>query len=236
MTFTLTRPPGSFNGNTNVAYGSLGYSAVSVAGSADASGNSGVLGLAIFDPSNASQNDNTDDDFFGSRLLRWLTVPYRSRLFSVASRPFYQVADRILGSHFLQDIADFFILFQTMEKGFVRHARQVERLLSGSGARRLRAHALLGRLAPADDFADLTNGALELGARVFGDRSVQELQPIADLGQEPVEALHLELQPRADRRRDAAAVGGPRGLAPTRRRKLRTPSPRRRGQDVARAL
>jgi hypothetical protein len=68
VTFTLTRPAGSFNGNTNVTYGSLGYSAVSVAGSADASGNSGVLGLAIFDPSNASQNDNTDDDFFGSRL------------------------------------------------------------------------------------------------------------------------------------------------------------------------
>ena len=31
-------------------------------------------------------------------LLRLLTVPYRSRLVNVASRPFYQVADRILGS------------------------------------------------------------------------------------------------------------------------------------------
>ena len=39
---------------------------------------------------------------------RWLTVPYRSRLFTFASRPFYQVADRVLGSRFLQDIADFF--------------------------------------------------------------------------------------------------------------------------------
>jgi anion-transporting ArsA/GET3 family ATPase len=68
-------------------------------------------------------------EFFGSRLLRWLTVPYRSRLFTVASKPFYQVADRILGSRFLQDIADFFILFQAMEKGFVRRAREVEALL-----------------------------------------------------------------------------------------------------------
>ena len=42
-------------------------------------------------------------EFFGSRLLRWLTVPYRSRLFTVASKPFYQVADRVLGSRFLQD-------------------------------------------------------------------------------------------------------------------------------------
>ncbi|MCU1361943.1 MAG: putative anion transporting ATPase [Ilumatobacteraceae bacterium] len=68
-------------------------------------------------------------EFFGSRLLRWLTVPYRSRLFAVASKPFYQVADRVLGSRFLQDIAEFFVLFQTMEKGFVRRADEVEKLL-----------------------------------------------------------------------------------------------------------
>ncbi len=68
-------------------------------------------------------------EFFGSRLLRWLTVPYRSRLFTVASRPFYQVADRVLGSHFLEDIADFFVLFQAMERGFVQRAREVESLL-----------------------------------------------------------------------------------------------------------
>ncbi len=68
-------------------------------------------------------------DFFGSRLLRWLTVPYRSRLFTAASKPFYQVADRVLGSRFLQDIAEFFVLFQTMEPGFVSRADEVERLL-----------------------------------------------------------------------------------------------------------
>jgi anion-transporting ArsA/GET3 family ATPase len=69
-------------------------------------------------------------EFFGSRLLRWLTVPYRSRFFTMASKPFYQVADRVLGSRFLQDIAEFFILFQTMENGFVARASQVERLLT----------------------------------------------------------------------------------------------------------
>jgi anion-transporting ArsA/GET3 family ATPase len=68
-------------------------------------------------------------EFFGSRLLRWLTVPYRSRLFTAASKPFYQVADRVLGSRFLQDIAEFFVLFQKMEKRFVTHASAVERLL-----------------------------------------------------------------------------------------------------------
>ena len=68
-------------------------------------------------------------EFFGSKLLKWLTVPYRSRLFTMASKPFYQVADRVLGSRFLQDIAEFFILFQAMERGFVRHATEVEKIL-----------------------------------------------------------------------------------------------------------
>jgi len=68
-------------------------------------------------------------EFFSSRLLRWLTVPYRSRLVNIASRPFYQVADRVLGSQLLQDLADFFILFQTMRDGFVSRAEAVNRLL-----------------------------------------------------------------------------------------------------------
>jgi anion-transporting ArsA/GET3 family ATPase len=68
-------------------------------------------------------------EFFSSRLLRWLLVPYRSRLVNAASRPFYQLADRILGSAFLQDIAEFFILFQSMYDGFVERARAVERVL-----------------------------------------------------------------------------------------------------------
>ena len=69
-------------------------------------------------------------DFFSSRLLRWLIVPYRSRLVNVATKPFYQVADRILGTQFLADISEFFILFQSMHKGFVERADAVTRLLS----------------------------------------------------------------------------------------------------------
>ena len=68
-------------------------------------------------------------EFFSSRLLRMLIAPYRSRVVNMASRPFYQVADRVLGSQFLEDIAEFFILFQTMYPGFVERARAVERLL-----------------------------------------------------------------------------------------------------------
>ncbi len=69
------------------------------------------------------------EDFFSSRLLRWLTVPYRSKLMNVASKPFYQVADRILGTQFLEDIAEFFMLFQSMYDGFVERSRTVARLL-----------------------------------------------------------------------------------------------------------
>ena len=74
-------------------------------------------------------------EFFGGRLLRWLTVPYRltgrrgARIVNVASRPFYQLADRVLGSQFLQDIAEFFLSFQGMYEGFVARAESVERLL-----------------------------------------------------------------------------------------------------------
>jgi anion-transporting ArsA/GET3 family ATPase len=74
-------------------------------------------------------------EFFGGRLLRWLTMPYRvggkrgARVLNVASRPFYQMADRLLGSQFLQDIAEFFLNFQSMYEGFVERARAVERLL-----------------------------------------------------------------------------------------------------------
>jgi anion-transporting ArsA/GET3 family ATPase len=74
-------------------------------------------------------------DFFGGRLLRWLTMPYRvggrrgARILNVASRPFYQLADRVLGSQFLQDIAEFFLSFQSMYDGFVKRAKAVERLL-----------------------------------------------------------------------------------------------------------
>lgn len=72
-------------------------------------------------------------DFFSSRLLRWLIAPYRSRMVGLASKPFYMVADRILGTQFLQDIAEFFILFQTMYDGFVERAQAVTSLMGGTG-------------------------------------------------------------------------------------------------------
>ena len=69
-------------------------------------------------------------DFFSSRLLRWLTAPGKSRVMNLASKPFYTVADRILGTQFLQDIGEFFGLFQQMAPGFVQRAEAVTRTLS----------------------------------------------------------------------------------------------------------
>ena len=68
-------------------------------------------------------------EFFASRLLRWLTLPASNRLVAVTSKPFFAVADRVLGSRFLSDVSEFFALFRLMEPTFTAHAREVERLL-----------------------------------------------------------------------------------------------------------
>ena len=114
-------------------------------------------------------------DFFGGRLLRWLTLPYRvggkrgSRVINVASRPFYQMADRILGSQFLEDIAEFFLNFQSMYAGFSERAKAVEQLLHD----RRTTFAVVTTLeaAPlheAEHFRDLLDaGKFHLGALVL---------------------------------------------------------------------
>lgn len=108
-------------------------------------------------------------DFFSSRLLRWLVVPYRSRVVNVATKPFYQVADRILGTEFLADISEFFVLFQSMYDGFVARAESVERLLSD----RRTTFAVVSTLEAvplreAEFFAEqLTGRRLHLGAIVL---------------------------------------------------------------------
>ena len=107
-------------------------------------------------------------EFFGSRLLRWLTVPYRSRLFTVASKPFYQIADRVLGCGFLRDIADFFVLFQAMEKGFVARAREVEALLGDPRTTFLVVSTL--ETAPAHEAAYLARELLRPRLRPRRDR------------------------------------------------------------------
>jgi len=68
-------------------------------------------------------------DFFSSRLLKILAAPSRSKMLNMATKPFYLVADRILGTQFLSDITEFFRLFETMADGFVERAEAVTRVL-----------------------------------------------------------------------------------------------------------
>ena len=97
---------------------------------------SGVYDLVVVDtPPSRSALSVLDaprrmEQFFSSRLLKLLTAPTQSRLLSLASRPFFIVADRILGAAFLSDIAEFFTLFRTMEGPIVSRARRVGALLS----------------------------------------------------------------------------------------------------------
>jgi anion-transporting ArsA/GET3 family ATPase len=136
---------------------------------------SGAYDLIVVDtPPSRSAIDFLDApermaEFFSSRLLRWLTVPYRSKVFGAASRPFYSVADRILGQQFLRDIADFFILFQTLHKGFVERANEVQRTLQD----RRTTFAVVSTLEPsalreAEYFmSELGQRDLHLGALVL---------------------------------------------------------------------
>jgi anion-transporting ArsA/GET3 family ATPase len=90
-------------------------------------------------------------EFFGGRLLRLLTAPYRmggdvgSRVINFATRPFYRIADQILGSKFLEDIAEFFLSFQSMYDGFVERATAVDRMLHDPRT----AFVLVSTLEPA---------------------------------------------------------------------------------------
>ncbi len=69
-------------------------------------------------------------DFFASRLLTWLTAPYRTTVVRLAAKPFLAVAERLLGGPFLAQIAEFFWLFSSLQPGFAKRARAVKRRLS----------------------------------------------------------------------------------------------------------
>jgi hypothetical protein len=68
--FTFTRPSGTFpSGSSSPAYGAFGYSQICIAGAEDPTGSSGVLGVAIFDAHNATQNDDCQTNFTGGQRL-----------------------------------------------------------------------------------------------------------------------------------------------------------------------
>jgi anion-transporting ArsA/GET3 family ATPase len=158
-------------------------------------------------------------DFFSSRLLRWLIVPYRSKVVNLASRPFYQVADRILGTQFLQDIAEFFMLFQTMYDGFVKRAQAVERLLHERRTTFMVVSTLeAAPLREAEQFIDvMSDKGFHLGAVILNkvlpdymrsDRSAEVADRLRAHDDELAEALAPGLAEPAQIRRVLDEVAG----------------------------
>ncbi|HXQ62880.1 MAG TPA: ArsA-related P-loop ATPase [Acidimicrobiales bacterium] len=153
-------------------------------------------------------------EFFSSRLLRWLIVPYRSRLVNFASKPFYQVADRILGTQFLADIAEFFILFQSMYDGFIERARAVQRLLADRRTSFIVVSTLeTVPLREAEFFAQaITERKLHLGAIVLN-------KVLPDYLRDPTGALVAERL--RDRAEEIAGVVAPQlGVDPAQVRRV----------------
>lgn len=69
-------------------------------------------------------------DLVGGRLLRWLTgarLPGRRFLFNRGAKPILRLADQVLGSHLLEQIAEFFMDLRTTYDGVSKRARQIER-------------------------------------------------------------------------------------------------------------
>jgi len=150
-------------------------------------------------------------DFFGSRLLKWLTMPYRvggkrgARMVNLASRPFYQVADRLLGGQFLEDIGEFFLNFQTLYEGFVARAKSVEALLHDRRTTFVVVSTLeAAPLREAEFFiSELAARKLHLGAVVLNKTLPDYLQGSA--GDAAARALVTDPGPAAE----AAAAAAP---------------------------
>jgi anion-transporting ArsA/GET3 family ATPase len=150
-------------------------------------------------------------DFFSSRLLRWLIVPYRSRVVNVATRPFYQIADRILGTEFLADISEFFILFQSMYDGFVERSEAVGRLLADRRTTFMVVSTLEAvPLREAEFFAqELSARRLHLGAIVFNKVLPDYLQdPAGAVVAESMKEHAADFAARLSAESDGSAVLG----------------------------
>ncbi|NNE73004.1 MAG: AAA family ATPase [Acidimicrobiales bacterium] len=107
-------------------------------------------------------------DFFSSPLLRLLTAPASSGVSGFMAKPFAAIADKVLGAHFVADIATFFSLMQTMRPGFVQRAEAVgATLISSDTAFVAVTVAAPGPVAEANFFVDaLAERSLRLGGVV----------------------------------------------------------------------
>jgi|694.fasta_scaffold86903_3 hypothetical protein len=94
IVFTLTAPAESFGGAANIDYNAFGHSRMAIAGSA---AEAGVLGRAIFDPNNRTQNDNTLTNFSSQRLGVFLHTIVDFGLGQPSVSSFRQTYDQFVG-------------------------------------------------------------------------------------------------------------------------------------------
>jgi anion-transporting ArsA/GET3 family ATPase len=75
-------------------------------------------------------------DFVGGRLLSWLAKPSRAgwRAVNLAATPFVRIADRLLGSEVLAELAEFVRELQGLYSGVQAQAREVDKLMRSSVA------------------------------------------------------------------------------------------------------
>ena len=116
-------------------------------------------------------------DFFGGRLLRWLTLAVPGR--RQARQPRAQRREPALlpdgrprssGSKFLEDIAEFFLNFQSMYDGFVDARERGRSGCSTTGARRSRSSPRSRRrrcTRPSGSATSSSTGDFHLGALVL---------------------------------------------------------------------
>jgi len=74
-------------------------------------------------------------EFFDGNLLKWLTVPSRSRLASAATKPFFAAVDLLLGNDFVSDLSEFFGVLRTLGPGFTQRAQEVEATLQADSTK-----------------------------------------------------------------------------------------------------
>lgn len=70
-------------------------------------------------------------ELVGGRLLRWLTgarIPGRRMFYRRAARPMLRLADTLLGSALLEEIADFLLDLRTLYDGLAARAAAIDRL------------------------------------------------------------------------------------------------------------
>jgi anion-transporting ArsA/GET3 family ATPase len=75
-------------------------------------------------------------DFVGGRLLSWLARPSRAgwRAVNLAATPFVRMADRLLGSEVLAELAEFVRELQGLYSGVQAQAREVDKLMRSPAA------------------------------------------------------------------------------------------------------